>query len=218
MCIGVAHFPDEENSSFSWMRTGEEALPPKVSAAWTAYPSIAARRKLGEDLGAPPAAVRSAIDCGLEAMSEARDDMYIEQPGGAERCLLLSHPYNLQNDYHVKPIVEKLSMMNVGVRSPDFSEKSRPQGRIKWDTSAIMRDSLEELEPGLCDGVIQLTSFNCGCDSIVSEFYEEILREKGIPYMSLILDEHTATAGVDTRLEAFIDSIRAKKQREESAR
>lgn len=176
----------------------------------------AALQQLGEDLGANASAVDSAIDRALGAMSQAWNDMRIEQPGADERCLLLSHPYNLQNDYHVKPIVEKLTMMDVAVDSVDFSENPRPAGRIKWDASAVMRDALEDLESEVYDGVIQLTSFNCGCDSIVSEFYEEILRDKGIPYMSLILDEHTAIAGIDTRLEAFIDSIRAKKQREES--
>jgi predicted nucleotide-binding protein (sugar kinase/HSP70/actin superfamily) len=41
------------------------------------------------------------------------------------------------------------------------------------------------------------------------------LREKKIPCMTLVLDEHAGQAGVDTRLEAFTDSI--KDQHEHAA-
>jgi benzoyl-CoA reductase/2-hydroxyglutaryl-CoA dehydratase subunit BcrC/BadD/HgdB len=40
------------------------------------------------------------------------------------------------------------------------------------------------------------------------EFYRGLLKDKGIPYMALVMDEHTAPAGLETRLEAFVDSIR----------
>ena len=39
------------------------------------------------------------------------------------------------------------------------------------------------------------------------EIFRNILKEKNIPYMVIILDEHTAQAGTDTRLEAFVDSL-----------
>jgi predicted nucleotide-binding protein (sugar kinase/HSP70/actin superfamily) len=71
-----------------------------------------------------------------------------------------------------------------------------------------MHHHLQELNPADCAAVIQLTSFNCGCDSIVMEFHREILKNKGIPYMILVMDEHSAQAGIDTRIEAFVDSTR----------
>ena len=40
------------------------------------------------------------------------------------------------------------------------------------------------------------------------EFHREILKNKGIPYMTLVMDEHAALAGIETRLEAFVDSTR----------
>jgi predicted nucleotide-binding protein (sugar kinase/HSP70/actin superfamily) len=77
---------------------------------------------------------------------------------------------------------------------------------IKWDTCSKMISHLRALDRTDCAAVIQLTSFNCGCDSIVMEYHRDILKEKGIPYMTLVLDEHTAQAGLETRLEAFVDS------------
>jgi predicted nucleotide-binding protein (sugar kinase/HSP70/actin superfamily) len=79
---------------------------------------------------------------------------------------------------------------------------------IKWDMCSVIYDQLRRLQPGLWAGVIQLSSFNCGCDSIVSVLFRDILNRKKIPCMTLVLDEHAGQAGVDTRLEAFVDSIR----------
>ena len=39
------------------------------------------------------------------------------------------------------------------------------------------------------------------------ELFRVTLRETKIPYLVLALDEHTAPAGLETRLEAFVDSL-----------
>ena len=52
---------------------------------------------------------------------------------------------------------------------------------------------------------IYVTSFGCGPDSFISHFFKKIMGNK--PYLSLEIDEHSADAGVVTRLEAFLDSI-----------
>jgi predicted nucleotide-binding protein (sugar kinase/HSP70/actin superfamily) len=70
-----------------------------------------------------------------------------------------------------------------------------------------MLEALRALDPARCAGVIQLTSFNCGCDSMAGPYYRETLKAAGIPFMALTLDAHTALAGLDTRLEAFVESI-----------
>ena len=44
------------------------------------------------------------------------------------------------------------------------------------------------------------------------ETSRSVLKEKSIPFIVLIIDEHSALAGVDTRLEAFIDSVRWKNE------
>jgi len=52
---------------------------------------------------------------------------------------------------------------------------------------------------------LHLTHFNCGPDSFVAHYLREELRDK--PYLTLELDEHSADAGVRTRLEAYLDSV-----------
>ena len=53
---------------------------------------------------------------------------------------------------------------------------------------------------------IHLTNFSCGVDSFVEHFYRHVMGKKS--YLILELDEHTAVAGVLTRLEAFRGVIR----------
>ncbi|HVN96317.1 MAG TPA: acyl-CoA dehydratase activase [Syntrophorhabdaceae bacterium] len=53
---------------------------------------------------------------------------------------------------------------------------------------------------------IYLTSFGCGPDSFITHFFKRIMGSK--PYLQLEIDEHSADAGIVTRLEAFLDSIK----------
>jgi len=80
-------------------------------------------------------------------------------------------------------------------------------GPLKWDTCGTVLEALRDLDAARCDGIIELTSFNCGCDSVAGTLFREAARSQRIPLMVLVLDEHTAQAGLDTRLEAFVDSI-----------
>ncbi|RLA88220.1 MAG: hypothetical protein DRG34_04735, partial [Deltaproteobacteria bacterium] len=74
-----------------------------------------------------------------------------------------------------------------------------------WGLGAqILRTAkLVKAHPG-CYG-IHLTNFSCGPDSFIEHFYRHIMGEK--PYLILELDEHSAVAGVVTRLEAFKNVI-----------
>ena len=58
------------------------------------------------------------------------------------------------------------------------------------------------------DGVIHLLPFQCMPEVTVRPILEKIHQESGIPFLSISLDEQTAEAGIDTRLEAFIDVVR----------
>lgn len=55
---------------------------------------------------------------------------------------------------------------------------------------------------------IYFTNFSCGPDSFIEHFFGDLLGEK--PFIELEIDEHSAEAGIITRLEAFVDSIKNK--------
>ena len=60
------------------------------------------------------------------------------------------------------------------------------------------------------DGVIHLLPFPCMPEATVSPILDDISRDYNIPVMRLIVDTHTAEAGLDTRLEAFVDILKRK--------
>ena len=60
------------------------------------------------------------------------------------------------------------------------------------------------------DGIILLTAFPCGPDSMINEMI--IRRIKDRPILNLLLDSQDGNAGIETRLESFIDIIRFRKE------
>jgi len=65
------------------------------------------------------------------------------------------------------------------------------------------------------DGVIGVMTFGCGPDSVMMDMVrQQANRLKTTAFMSLTLEEHTAEAGVVTRLEAFLDMIHRRKRRQ----
>lgn len=163
--------------------------------------------ELGRKLGADAAQASTAASAAIEALQAARRPLPRTTGEPSKHILLVAHPYNLHDEFISGPVRTTLQRLGVDIQPVAFDAVELPAGLIRWDTCSKMISTLRELDPARCAAVIQLSSFNCGCDSIVIEYYRDILREKGIPYMVLVLDEHTAQAGLETRLEAFVDSI-----------
>lgn len=57
---------------------------------------------------------------------------------------------------------------------------------------------------------VYITNFGCGPDSFITHFFKKIMGNK--PFLQLEIDEHSADAGIITRLEAFLDSIKNAKE------
>ncbi len=51
-----------------------------------------------------------------------------------------------------------------------------------------------------------ITNFSCGPDSFIIERFRSIMGHK--PFLTLEFDAHTADAGIDTRIEAFLDVVK----------
>ena len=63
------------------------------------------------------------------------------------------------------------------------------------------------------DGIIALSSFGCGPDSLMVDEISYHAKQRKIPVLNLTIDEHTGEAGFVTRLEAFVDMLDRKKRR-----
>lgn len=60
------------------------------------------------------------------------------------------------------------------------------------------------------DGIIHIAPFTCMPEIVAEAILPEVSRREGIPIMSLFFDEHTGEAGLQTRLEAFVDLAKRK--------
>ena len=58
------------------------------------------------------------------------------------------------------------------------------------------------------NGVIQVAPFTCMPEIVAESILPLVSRQEHIPILSLFFDEHSGEAGVQTRLEAFVDLIR----------
>jgi len=67
-------------------------------------------------------------------------------------------------------------------------------------------ETLDYVKQGF-DGIVHLLPFGCMPEVSVRPILEKIHKEAGIPFLSLSLDEEIAEAGVNTRIEAFVDVV-----------
>ena len=82
----------------------------------------------------------------------------------------------------------------------------------KWEISREILGGIA-LRRDAVDGIILLSAFPCGPDAMVNELITRRVnahRTKSLPILNLVLDGQSGTAGVETRLESFIDIIRFK--------
>jgi len=61
-------------------------------------------------------------------------------------------------------------------------------------------------------GVVQVMPFTCMPEIVAQSILPSVSRDYDIPIMTLIFDEHSAEAGVITRLEAFVDLMSRRRK------
>jgi predicted nucleotide-binding protein (sugar kinase/HSP70/actin superfamily) len=63
------------------------------------------------------------------------------------------------------------------------------------------------------NGVVQLAPFSCIPEIVAKSLVPQLSRDHGIPVLTLFIDEQTGAAGVQTRLEAFVDMMEQRRSR-----
>lgn len=135
------------------------------------------------------------------------------------KILIVSHPYNIYDNYIGTPIIEKLNSMNIEILYADrinskiskmYSENLSPT--LYWTYSKELIGSIPYYQYSV-DGIIFLTSFPCGPDSLVNELL--IRKVNDIPMTNIIIDELTSSTGLETRLESFVDIIIERRNKNE---
>ena len=140
------------------------------------------------------------------------------------KILLVAHPYIYQDDYlggNIKKYLNELNCellyadINSSIIFPRENSKKRYQDistALYWKQSIELLNGVVEYGDQV-DGIIYLSVFPCGTDSLVTELATRKIKQ--VPSMNLILDDQEGNAGIYTRLESFVDILESKKRRKD---
>ena len=130
------------------------------------------------------------------------------------KILIVSHSYVEMDPYIGKPVISYLRKMgavpvfaDLFDRNDALKQSVKVSPTLKWEFSRELVGSAYIYRDKI-DGIILLSAFPCGPDSMVNEMI--IRRFSGKPILNMVLDDQDGTAGVETRLESFIDILKFK--------
>ncbi|MBN2226762.1 MAG: CoA activase [candidate division Zixibacteria bacterium] len=140
----------------------------------------------------------------------AEGEKILRELGQDEKCIVVvSRPYNGYDRRLSLEIPAKIRKMGIRTIPVDFLPldlDSEDLETMYWlyGRKILAAANFIRKHPNLY--AVYLTSFGCGPDSFITHFFRRQM--SGKPYLQLELDEHSADAGMITRVEAFLDSLR----------
>ncbi len=191
--------------------------------AWNkVHKELKAFKKMGKFLGAKRSLIKYAYfvakqtQINFENIRTNNQERLFEN-NDKNKVLIVSHAYNVGDTYIGNQVVNPLKELNC---EPIFAEyadektclklstqvsKTLPWGYNKHLVGAI------ELYKDKVDGIIILTTYPCAPDSMVNEFL--IRKYKDKPILMLTVDAQDGSAGIQTRIESFVDILNFKKEK-----
>ena len=155
-----------------------------------------------------------------EALKNAKSGKVViapkqEDTPGAINVALVAHGYNIYDKKASMDIFKKLKNMGVKVHSAyQLTDGELQSGIRALDTTEYWANQMEVtgcaghyLKSDKIDGIITITAFGCGPDSLMIEDIKRKAKNFSKPLLNLSIDEHTGEAGFVTRLEAFCDML-----------
>lgn len=182
------------------------ASPKDATRAWKKAQSAAHR-----DDSRKAAAQRHT----LRLLDEYRRVVATDTSGSEQQplaVLLVAHPYIAHDDYLAGAIIDVLHELDVTVifadetaRDRTFKESFDFSATIPWIINRELIGSILQLQDSV-DGIVLVSAFPCGPDSMTDD---AIMRTvQGTPILNLMIDAQSGTAGVETRVESFVDILR----------
>lgn len=140
------------------------------------------------------------------------------------KILLLGHTYNIYDQYINMDVVSKLKKSKFDVITTEMIEEQTCRNfasdlskRMFWTHGQrIIGAAFSLIEERSIYGIIYVSAFGCGLDSVLIDLIERKAKEKRIPFTLLTIDEQTGEAGINTRIEAFIDMLEWRNNNEDN--
>lgn len=170
--------------------------------------------KMGRQLSKSYSEIRKAysLACKMDEMIRNKkiSKNYNRMSSSGFKVLVVGHSYTIHDDYFMKPIADQIEKNSgVLIYSDEFDESvtrkaSKKYSReLYWKYQKEAIGSIALLENQI-DGVVFISTFPCGPDSLVNEL---VMRKIHLPHLNLVIDDMDATAGIETRIESFMDML-----------
>lgn len=131
------------------------------------------------------------------------------------KILIVAHPYNIYDNYIGTPIINKLQELEIDIIYADKLNRktaklyaARLSPTLYWTYSKELVGAIGYYQYAV-DGIFFLTSFPCGPDSLANELM--IRKITNIPTLNILMDELSSNAGLETRIESFVDIIKERR-------
>lgn len=135
------------------------------------------------------------------------------------KIAVMGHEYNIHNDYLSAGLIAELEHNNVTIITPELVPKAlidkhlRQKPYIYWSfEKEIVGAAYWALTAQEIEGLVLVSSFNCGPDSFLHE--QIVIENKSKPVISIYLDESTSKEVIKTRIGAFIEMVKRNKEKQ----
>jgi predicted CoA-substrate-specific enzyme activase len=172
----------------------------------------------GTDPGKVDRAVRAAEQAQSKFEAALREEgrkVLDNLPTGRLPVVILGRPYNAGDPELNLSLIKKLIDLNVLPIPLDFMSLQETMADIYTEYDMMYWPNGQKILAGArmvaSDKrlhAVYITNFRCGPDSFLSHYVRKEMRGK--PYLQLEVDEHSADAGMITRCEAFLDSLKGE--------
>lgn len=173
-------------------------------------------KHLADDLDLSDSEYKKALEAGFRAYQTYRRSLIeegrkiLEELEPDEKALVIvSRPYNGNDRWLSLELPDKIRKLGLKAIPIDFlpiADDEADYSYMYWryGRSILAAGDYIRKHPNLF--AVYITSFGCGPDSFITHFFRKLMYGK--PFLQLELDEHSADAGLITRCEAFVDSLR----------
>ena len=179
--------------------------------AWQTH--LAYEEKMRREALTPLQAIEAV--CQGKPRGESDSDME-----AAATIAVIGHPYVIYDEYINHRLISKLRSWKIKVLTPEMVSGEDLDraiasfiGKPYWTYEDEVTGAGGYFLKQQVDGVLGVVPFGCGPDSVMIDILQRYAkREQARPFMPLTIDDHTAEAGLVTRLEAFVDMILRRKR------
>ena len=178
-------------------------------------------KKMGKYLRLKKSVIKDAYTKARQAqqyyeMFRSQNQLQILRETKKNKVLVVAHAYNIGDKFVGEPILRTLRQLNCEPIIAEYFDAYEclhhcPEitTTLPWGYNRHLVGAIAQYHDQV-DGIVILTTFPCGPDSMVNEMI--VRKVKDLPILTLTMDAQDGTAGLETRLESYVDILNFKKE------